>query len=423
MVDSVVTGGTDKKKLWLLVGLAGGVLLLGWFSYSALEPEHALFHREPQILVSSGTIAMGGSLYTSLTREGLSGKFIAELARAMKPHWDPKYSRPQDRYEISRSTAGSFLSLRYWVNNFDYVDVTRAADQALLVSKDSLPLDENTMAVQGTITGSLWESLSGQGLSPELIMRFADVFAWKVDFLTEPRNGDTYKIIWKRKSHGLLSAEGEILAASYNGSFAGEHTGVLFHGEYFDPAGQSLRRQFLRAPLNYRRISSHFTGRRFHPILRVFRPHHGVDYAAAYGTPVVSIGNGTVVFTGWKGGNGRLIKVRHNGTYTSSYGHLSRYARGIRGGARVQQGQVIGYVGSTGLSTGPHLHFGFERNGAFVNFERQKWTAVGSVAAQDRAQFQQLAQTVSQELAGITTPGIAPLGTKVLAQNTSSPSR
>jgi len=137
--------------------------------------------------------------------------------------------------------------------------------------------------------------------------------------------------------------------------------------QYYDAEGNSLQRVFLKSPLNYRRISSYFSRRRFHPILKIYRPHYGVDYAAPTGTPVVTIGDGRVVYAGWKGGLGRYVEIRHNNVYTSCYGHLSRFAKGIRRGARVRQGQVIGYVGATGLATGPHLDFRVKRFGSYVN--------------------------------------------------------
>ena len=157
--------------------------------------------------------------------------------------------------------------------------------------------------------------------------------------------------------------------------------------EYFDAEGASLRRAFLHAPLNFRRISSGFTNRRFHPILRIWRPHHGTDYAAATGTPAVAVGDGVVFARGYEGGLGNVVKVRHNGTYSTYYGHLSRFAKGVNVGTRVRQGQVIGYVGSTGLSTGPHLHFEMIKNGTSVNFLTLKVPSVGSVPAERKRAF------------------------------------
>lgn len=164
---------------------------------------------------------------------------------------------------------------------------------------------------------------------------------------------------------------GAILVARYQGKEISKDAYLfkLANGNsgYFDADGKSLRRAFLRSPLNYRRISSFFTNSRFHPILKRYRPHHGIDYSARYGTPVVTIGDGTVQYAGWKGGYGRFVSIRHNSTYTSTYGHLSRFGKGVVRGSRVKQGQVIAYVGSSGLSTGPHLDFRITRNNSFIN--------------------------------------------------------
>jgi murein DD-endopeptidase MepM/ murein hydrolase activator NlpD len=167
---------------------------------------------------------------------------------------------------------------------------------------------------------------------------------------------------------------------------------------YFDGEGKSLRRAFLRSPLNYRRISSFFTEHRFHPILKIFRPHHGVDYAASYGTPIVTIGDGVVEYGGWKGGYGRFVSIRHNSTYTSTYGHLSGFGKGIVRGARVQQGQVIGYVGSSGLATGPHLDFRITRGGSFINPLRLNIPPVDPVPGAEMGTFRGYVQELAEAL-------------------------
>jgi murein DD-endopeptidase MepM/ murein hydrolase activator NlpD len=188
--------------------------------------------------------------------------------------------------------------------------------------------------------------------------------------------------------------DGTVLIASYSGAETGGKVAIHFRSDdgneaYYNMKGDSQRRVFLRAPLNYRRISSYFSKSRFHPILRYYRPHLGIDYAAAAGTPVVSIGAGTVDFTGWKDGSGNCIIIRHNGIFTSFYGHLSRYAMGMHRGVHVRQAQLIGYVGSTGLSTGPHLDFRVKKYGNFVNFLNLKIPPAEGVKKADIEQFNQ----------------------------------
>ncbi len=218
----------------------------------------------------------------------------------------------------------------------------------------------------GRIHTSFYEAAVLQGgVSPEVAVNFAEIFEWDMDFYTETEQGDSFvflveRFVWR----GRPARYGRILWARYEGKRVGTLEAYYFNGHYYNPDGEPMRRQFLKTPLRYRRISSYF-GLRFHPILKRYRHHHGVDFAAPYGTPVSSIGDGVVVYAGWKGGYGKYIRIRHPNGYMSGYGHLSRIY--VRRGQRVRQGQLIGRVGSTGLSTGPHLHFEILKDGRFVN--------------------------------------------------------
>ncbi len=324
----------------------------------------------PNILVSTGAIQRGGSLPQSLAQEGMKKEDVRAILNSFRPAFNLRYSRVGDPYEIYRSTSGEFLKLHYWVDPINYYAVKKSTAGFKLV-KSELVNEEVTMGLVGTIQTSLWEAMAKQGMTPEMIIRFTDIFAWQIDFLAEPRAGDEFKVLWKRKQSDRGYVNGEIISALYNGAETKKLLASRYKGDYYLPDGKSLQRQFLRAPLKFSRISSYFSKRRFHPIMRVYRPHHGIDYVAAHGTPVSSVGDGEVVYKGWKGGNGNMIKIRHrNSSYSSIYGHLSRFSSGIRVGSNVHQGQVIGYVGSTGLSTGPHLHFAVEKNGSMINFLR-----------------------------------------------------
>jgi murein DD-endopeptidase MepM/ murein hydrolase activator NlpD len=226
--------------------------------------------------------------------------------------------------------------------------------------------------IEGELKGSLYESFLAAGADANLCMRYADLLAWQVDFLTEPRPGDRFRVLVQElRMRGENLGFGKILAAEYDGRQAFARATRWTDGagqlDWYDDEGKSVRRAFLKSPLNYRRISSRFSARRRHPILKTVRPHWGVDYAAPSGTPVSALGNGVVEFAGRKGGYGKYIEVRHSSTFTTCYGHLSRFGKGVRRGARVEQGQVIGYVGSTGLSTGPHLDFRVKRHGQFID--------------------------------------------------------
>lgn len=228
--------------------------------------------------------------------------------------------------------------------------------------------------IRGSINGgSLWEAIIENGGLPSLVYRFADeIFTWDIDFNTETRVGDEFVIVVYKKYAGeKFLSYGDIIYASYKRKKknleAFYYTPRGKRHDYYDPKGRSLQRVFLRAPLSYRRISSKFTKSRLHPILHIRRPHYGVDYAAPIGTPVRTIGDGKVIFKGWNGGYGNQVIIQHGSRYKTYYGHLSRFARGIKKGKYVKQGDVIGYVGSTGLSTGPHLDFRIKKNGRWIN--------------------------------------------------------
>jgi murein DD-endopeptidase MepM/ murein hydrolase activator NlpD len=227
-----------------------------------------------------------------------------------------------------------------------------------------------TKTASGTISSSLWNAMAEINASPNLTIALSEIYAWTVDFYAIQK-GDNFTAIYEElfvegESVGL----GNILSARFN---QGGKDNYAFrfvqdnNTDYFDEKGQSLRRAFLKAPLKFSRISSRFSNSRMHPVLRIRRPHHGVDYAAPKGTPVHTIGSGTVTDVRYAGGAGRMVKIKHNSTYATAYLHLSGYGPGIKTGARVQQGQVIGYVGSSGLSTGPHLDFRFYKNGTPID--------------------------------------------------------
>lgn len=230
------------------------------------------------------------------------------------------------------------------------------------------PVTVQWKSAAGTIQSSLYRSLMKSNASPELVLELSEVFAWQIDFFRIQR-GDRFRVVYEHRSvDGRSIGPGDIVAAMFR------HQGETYYGfrfdegngpEYFDENGNSLRRQLLKAPLRYSRISSRFTNRRFHPVLKRYRPHHGTDYAAPRGTPVRSVGDGTVLYAGRKGYNGNYVKIRHNATYTTGYLHLSRIK--VQPGETVKQGDIIGTVGSTGLSTGPHLDYRFWKNGQAVD--------------------------------------------------------
>ena len=361
------------------------------------------------VIVSTGTIGEEGSLSQSMGLAGVPPMEAAQVERTLRPLFNPRYSKPKHSYEIIRSTSGHFIQMTYRPNAFEYFVVTRSTSGVFAASAGKIQSEQTLAGVNGQIQGSLWDAMSRQGVSPEMIIRFAELFSWRMDFLTEPRVGDTYKMVWKRSSGNGAIRDEDILCAAYTSRERGELYAFPLAGEYYDAEGNSLRGEFLRAPLVYRRISSYFTEHRYHPILRYYRPHHGIDYAAPFGTPASSIADGVVIAKGWEGGLGNELRVRHSGSYVSIYGHLQGYPRGIHIGSHVKQGQVIGYVGSTGLSTGPHLHFGFEQDGQADQFLQDETQAILARAfpSPERQHFEDIKKQAFALFAQLTQSGAA----------------
>ncbi len=254
------------------------------------------------------------------------------------------------------------MNVYYVINNGDFMSLAMKFPYITRV-KSSL---------KGCINSTLYESMLKKGETPMLVYKFADIFAWEIDFTTETQNGDSFIIVFDKVFCDSQFVDyANITLVKYKGK-VGEFYGIYFndptgYDDYYNLKGESLRKALLKSPLKYSSISSYFSKRRYHPILRVWRPHHGLDYSAPVGTPVSSIGDGYVNFKGWKGGYGNLIEIRHKNNFKSRYGHLSRFAKGIYQGKHVKMGELIGYVGSTGLSTGPHLHFELHKDGVPIN--------------------------------------------------------
>jgi len=232
-------------------------------------------------------------------------------------------------------------------------------------------IHKTTAFVKGAIASSLYETMTAMGETPELIAGYTDIFGWEVDFFSEVQPNDSFSLLFERKyCDSTCIGYGRILAATYSGQ-AGSFASYRFTDpdsttDYYNAEGQNLRKTFQKSPLRFSRVSSFF-GRRFHPIQRVMRQHFGVDYVAPKGTPVEAVSDGRVVSAGWSGGYGRLVVLGHAEGYETRYGHLSGFGKGIRSGAPVKQGQVVGYVGMTGLATGPHLHYEVRKFGSAVN--------------------------------------------------------
>jgi len=307
---------------------------------------------------------------TVLARGGLATQEIGRIVPALRAAgFNFQAMRPGDSlFVLSRDSIPRRLLYQRSTESVWRVDLDSSDVRVSMLYKD---IRLETAFVKGTITSSLYETMMAQGEQPQLIMDYTDVFGWEVDFFSEVQPNDSFSILFERKfCDSACVGYGRILAATYSGqvgSFAGyRFTDPEGTADYYNAEGQNLRKTFQKSPLRFSRVSSFF-GRRFHPIRRVVRQHFGVDYVAPKGTPVEAVSDGRVVSAGWSGGYGRLVVLGHAEGYQTRYGHLSGFGKGIRSGAPVQQGQVVGYVGSTGLSTGPHLHYEVRKFGSAVN--------------------------------------------------------
>ncbi len=305
----------------------------------------------------------------------------------------------------SKDTSNNLFYLVYEKDpiNFTIFDFR----DSLRVYNGEKKIEYKTKTVSGEIDYSLYNSLSEKDADPELIYRLAKVYAWQIDFFRLQKR-DSYKVIYEEKYiDDKPIGINKIIAADFR---HGEQNfyAIRFKqdnvSEFFDQDGNSLMKAFLKAPLEYSRISSRFSRKRFHPIFKRFRPHLGVDYAAPTGTPIHSVGDGIVIEAAYSSGNGRFVKIRHNSVYSTQYLHMSRIAKGIKPGITVKQGQTIGYVGSTGLATGPHLCFRLWKYGAQVNPLKEKIPPSHPVKKEDLNAFNRKKESILKELKEIQLP-------------------
>jgi murein DD-endopeptidase MepM/ murein hydrolase activator NlpD len=272
---------------------------------------------------------------------------------------------------------------------------------SLHIYKEEKEIQIVERVIAGTIQSSLYEAMAEAGCSPSLINLFADIYSWKVNFAAI-QSGDKFKLVFEQHlMDGEVVGYGEVKAALF------EHKGkpiyAIHYGEgkqagYYDQDGKSMKKAFLKEPLEYSRISSRFSTKRFHPVQKRYKAHLGTDFAAPQGTPIRSVGEGMILEAGFAKGNGNYVKIRHDKTYTTQYLHMSRFAKGIKKGARVSMGQTIGYVGSTGLASGPHLCYRFWKNGKQVDALREKLPEANSIDKQDAKQFEHLSQGLITQL-------------------------
>lgn len=360
-----------------------------------------------EALVTSGVIPARGTLAQSLRSAGVGPAMVQQVAREMQAVLDFRAARAGDRYTLRRGPAGELLEFHYTTTSGKSYRIV--AEGAHFVAETrGQDVVRRTARVAGVIRTTLYDALQELGEARQLGSDFAEIFQWDVDFARGIQRGDEFQILYERlyrvRADGRESflRPGRILAARYKGA-EGDLTALYFEteegrGAYYRPDGSPMERAFLAAPLKYERVTSSFSAGRVHPILDVVRPHLGIDYAASYGTPLWSVADGVVVHKGWGGGFGNLIKIEHANGYVSFYSHLSDFARGLKVGDRVRQKQVIGYVGSSGLATGPHVCFRVQKDGRFVNPARLRTQSLEAVSVAQRGDFRTAKETLLSDL-------------------------
>ena len=325
--------------------------------------------KKDEFTKTTGMFARADTVIGVLLEHGVGRSEIQEILDSVRNKRVFSRIRTGRRYEVKKKD-GAFREFMFQIDKVERLKISRTPDGKLTARREPIPYHVEVVRIESQIQDSLHQAITDGGGAPVLVNKLGDIFAYVIDFHKDLQKGDQVEVLVERKRlRGEFAGYGKILAARF---IVGgrRHTAAYFEhagGGYFNFEGESLRRAFLRSPLRYTRISSRFSKRRFHPLLKRYRPHLGVDYAAPRGTPVHAVADGVVTWVGRKGQGGRTIKLRHGGGYRTSYLHLYRYARGMRKGRRVSQGEVIGYVGSSGLSTGPHLDYRITRRGRYLN--------------------------------------------------------
>lgn len=342
-----------------------------------------------------------------LTAYNVPVKLINQLAALPRNVFDVRKIAPDKKYTLfcsadSLRTAKAFV---YEPNPVEYVVFT--FDESLTVDVCQREVTIAEKSISGMIQSSLSQTINEMGISPELTNKFVDIFAWQVDF-ARLQKGDVFKLVYEE-----VSVEGRPIGVRNINGIYFEHFGTGYYAipfdqgngtDYFGEDGKSLRKALLKYPIEFTRISSRYTGRRFHPVQKIFKAHLGTDFAAPKGTPIRSVGDGLVEEAQYKSNNGNYVKIRHNGTYTTQYLHMSRIDGSVRAGTRVRQGQVIGYVGSTGLATGPHLCYRFWKNGVQVDALRVELPASEPIKSEYQEAFDAARSAVMLKLDGIASP-------------------
>ncbi len=403
-----------KRILLSIISISILILLLSSFRTSTTDTakEDAPLKEDNESFTITGTVLANETLDSIFSKYNLNKADLSEI-----------YNESRREYNLSKISVGSVYSfeldrsekiiqsMQLGIDDLSFLSVTRQPE-GFSAEKVTQPVRRRMGEVYLNIKDNLISSMPGMHKEYlSLAIELSDIYAWDIDFSNDIRNGDSVKIIVEELWVGeAFLGFGKILAAEFinNGklhpSFRFEHDGYV---DYYDNRGNSLRKALLRSPLKFKYISSRFSRSHFHPKLRIYRPHLGVDYAAPTGTPVSAAGNGKIVFAGYKGQMGRMVRIKHPGGYETYYGHLSRIPSGMRYGTTISQGDIIGYVGSTGLATGPHLDYRIKLNGQFVNPLKISLPRGEPVPENLMTEFSKAVNSYNVRLDSITRPVVA----------------
>ncbi|MBN2354983.1 M23 family metallopeptidase [candidate division KSB1 bacterium] len=395
-------------KKFALIFVLFAVWLVGCHREKAIPPEEPtvswMESRLSELERREGYFRYGETLDRVLSRELDDRHLIQEIIAAFAGVFDVRYLHAGKKYTLLADTAGVVQGFEYNPDKERLVRVLRDSTGVMQAQLYNKPLLVKIKSLHGVLYTTLYDAIKDCGETDELIVAFSDVFQWDIDFFTDPRVGDEFVMAYESvyvcdptcaDSVGDWVRYGRVLAGEYHSS-ENRYTAVYFQGKdkeggYYDLEGNSFQKTFLRSPLNYRRISSHFSGARRHPIMKTVRPHTGIDFAAPAGTPVSAAADGIIIEKGYDTGIGNYLKIRHkNIHFVTLYGHLQAFVTGMDKGQTVKQRDIIGYVGSTGIATGPHLHYAFYENGRAINPLRIKNSSGDPIADVDRADYERV---------------------------------
>ena len=410
---------------FLLITMAGGVVLINRYYIPTFAPQAAerdtttvpVEVKEPKVVygitlsddheVIEDKIKRNERLGDILEEYNVPAKLIHELSTLSRKIFDPRKIAANKKYTViyAEDSVKTAKALVYEPNAIEYVIFKFEDSLSVDVCKREIVTVEKS--ISGIIRSNLSETIEELGISHDLTNRFVDIFGWQVDF-QRLQKGDKFKLIYRENQVEGVSVGIQSIDGIYFEHFGHDYYAFPFdQGEginYFDENGKSLRKALLKYPIEFTRISSRYTMSRFHPVQKRWKAHLGTDFAAPTGTPIRTVGDGIVLEAQYKSNNGNYVKIRHNGTYTTQYLHMSRIASGIRPGMRIRQGETIGYVGSTGLATGPHLCYRFWKNGVQVDALRAELPPSEPVRKDKKESFEALKQELAQKLNAIPLP-------------------